>query len=225
MHSKVMYIDYPTKNEALNVARSHYGLAVHDVLASNEIAKSTEVVPFGSLVTYVEIGEDKQPTTIITYPIATYNLEDPVKAILSWFKTANPRDTIKNKDVSVQIGCHIEEFKEMLKALEGVDKVLIDEARVVLGKLEKRFKELPDDSYDYFKQTEGENLELIDSLCDQIVTSIGIGYRMGFDIHGALLEVNESNRSKFEDGKPVYNEDGKIMKGKHYRKPDLKRFI
>ncbi|MEG9499874.1 hypothetical protein [Mannheimia indoligenes] len=62
-------------------------------------------------------------------------------------------------------------------------------------------------------------------LCDQIVTAIGVAYMFGMDIQGALKEVADSNDSKFENGEPVFNEQGKIAKGKHYFSPNLKQFI
>ena len=46
----------------------------------------------------------------------------------------------------------------------------------------------------------------------------------GMDIVGALDEVNRSNFSKFVNGKPVFDENGKIKKGANYKEPDLKRF-
>jgi predicted HAD superfamily Cof-like phosphohydrolase len=68
-------------------------------------------------------------------------------------------------------------------------------------------------------------IELLDSLADQIVTAIGVAHMMGFDILGALQEVNRSNFSKFEDGKAVFDENGKIRKGKDYTPPNLESFV
>jgi hypothetical protein len=48
---------------------------------------------------------------------------------------------------------------------------------------------------------------------------------MGYDLTGALAEVDGSNYSKFEDGVPVFNEQGKIRKGKGFYQPNLKPFI
>ena len=62
------------------------------------------------------------------------------------------------------------------------------------------------------------------ALCDQVFTAIGVAYMMGYDIAGALEEVCCSNESKFEDGGPVFDADGKIAKGRNYTTPDLKRF-
>ncbi|SSX60346.1 nucleoside triphosphate pyrophosphohydrolase family protein [Actinobacillus lignieresii] len=70
-----------------------------------------------------------------------------------------------------------------------------------------------------------DKVELLDALCDQIVTAIGVAHMFGMNIQGALQEVANSNDSKFEDGKPVFNEQGKIAKGKHYFKPNLERFV
>ena len=67
--------------------------------------------------------------------------------------------------------------------------------------------------------------ELLDALVDQIVTAVGVGHMMGMDVLGALEEINRSNFSKFEDGKPVFDENGKITKGKDYVKPNLEKFV
>lgn len=67
-------------------------------------------------------------------------------------------------------------------------------------------------------------INLLDSICDQQVTGIGVAHMLGMDIDGAMDEVNKSNWSKFVDGKPVFNEQGKIAKGPDYRAPSLERF-
>ena len=68
-------------------------------------------------------------------------------------------------------------------------------------------------------------VELLDALCDQIVTAVGVAYMMGMDIESALAEVNRSNWSKFEGGVPVFNEQGKIAKGVEYTPPELSDYI
>src|SRR5690554_3730607 len=65
----------------------------------------------------------------------------------------------------------------------------------------------------------------LDALTDQIVTAVGCAHMAGMDIVGALDEVNRSNFSKFEDGKPVFDEHGKIKKGRGYQSPALGRFV
>ncbi len=72
---------------------------------------------------------------------------------------------------------------------------------------------------------EGDQLEQLDALCDIIVTCVGKAYLNGWDIVGAMQEVNRSNFSKFENGKPIFREDGKIMKGPDFTLPELKPFL
>ena len=68
-------------------------------------------------------------------------------------------------------------------------------------------------------------VEVLDSLCDQIVTVVGVGYCAGMNVAGGLEEVNRSNWSKFVNGVPMKNEYGKIVKGDGYKAPDLKDFV
>jgi predicted HAD superfamily Cof-like phosphohydrolase len=66
----------------------------------------------------------------------------------------------------------------------------------------------------------------LDSLCDQMVTTIGIAHMLQMDIAGGFEEVNQSNWSKFDEhGIPIFNENKKIMKGPNYRKPTLDPFV
>lgn len=144
-------------------------------------------------------------------------MKEVTQSILDWFKEAKPEPTAK--DVAVQIGCHFEEVSEMCEALyiNETDIVLQDEANWF--KSRKATNTTVQMVQDFNKQ------ELLDSLCDQVVTAIGVGYMMGFDIIGALNEVNNSNWSKFENGKAIFDENGKIKKGVNYFKPDLTKFI
>ena len=65
--------------------------------------------------------------------------------------------------------------------------------------------------------------EFLDSLCDQIVTSVGVGHCAKMDVTEGVRRVNSSNWSKYDtDGKPIFNEQGKIMKGPDYKAPNLK---
>lgn len=70
-----------------------------------------------------------------------------------------------------------------------------------------------------------DKVQMLDDIVDEIVTRVGLAHMMGFDLLGALAEVNRSNFSKFEDGKPVFDENGKITKGKHYTPPNLTNMI
>lgn len=68
-------------------------------------------------------------------------------------------------------------------------------------------------------------VDALDGLCDQIVTAVGVAYLSGFDIEGALAEVDKSNYSKFVDGKPVFLDGKKVSKGPNYSPPQLKSFV
>ena len=140
-----------------------------------------------------------------------------IHSIKAWFKAAKPNPS--TADVCVQLGCHYEEVSEMSAVLhDGVEDELVDTAIMYkikhiayLGAVE----ELSADA----------RVKLLDALCDQVVTAVGVAYMMGMDIEGALAEVNRSNWSKFEGGVPVFNEQGKIAKGVEYTPPELSDYI
>ena len=141
-----------------------------------------------------------------------------IHSIKEWFKAAKPNPS--TADACVQIGCHYEEVSEMGAALcdDDVACELADTA--LLYKMNHNWyigavEELSADA----------RVELLDALCDQIVTAVGVAYMMGMDIEGALAEVNRSNWSKFEGGVPVFNGQGKIAKGAEYTPPELSDYI
>ena len=68
--------------------------------------------------------------------------------------------------------------------------------------------------------------EVADALTDILYVTYGAGTAFGIDLDKCFDEVHQSNMSKLgSDGKPIYNEIGKVMKGPNYFKPDLKKFI
>ena len=68
--------------------------------------------------------------------------------------------------------------------------------------------------------------ETIDALTDILYVTYGAGHAFGIDLDKCFEEVQNSNMSKLgDDGKPIYNESGKVMKGPNYFKPDLLKFI
>ena len=69
-------------------------------------------------------------------------------------------------------------------------------------------------------------LEVADALTDILYVAYGAGHAFGIDLDKCFNEVQESNMSKLgPDGKPIYNESGKVMKGPNYFKPDLSKFL
>ena len=68
--------------------------------------------------------------------------------------------------------------------------------------------------------------EVADSLTDILYVTYGAGHAFGIDLDKCFDEVQRSNMSKLgADGKPIYNEHGKVMKGPNYFEPNLKKFI
>ena len=69
-------------------------------------------------------------------------------------------------------------------------------------------------------------LEVADALTDILYVTYGAGHAFGIDLDKCFEEVQRSNMSKLsEDGRPIYNESGKVMKGPKYFKPDLTKFV
>ena len=68
--------------------------------------------------------------------------------------------------------------------------------------------------------------EVADALTDILYVTYGAGHAFGIDLDKCFEEVQNSNMSKLGgDGKPIYNESGKVMKGPNYFKPDLSKFV
>ena len=69
-------------------------------------------------------------------------------------------------------------------------------------------------------------LEVADALTDILYVTYGAGHAFGINLDKCFEEVQNSNMSKLgEDGNPIYNESGKVMKGPNYFKPDLSKFV
>ena len=69
-------------------------------------------------------------------------------------------------------------------------------------------------------------LEVADALTDILYVAYGAGHAFGINLDKCFNEVQDSNMSKLDkNGKPIYNEHGKVMKGPKYFKPDLSKFI
>ena len=69
-------------------------------------------------------------------------------------------------------------------------------------------------------------LEVADALTDILYVTYGAGHAFGINLDKCFEEVQNSNMSKLdENGKPIYNENGKVMKGPNYFKPDLSKFL
>ena len=68
--------------------------------------------------------------------------------------------------------------------------------------------------------------EIADALTDILYVTYGAGFAYGIDLDKCFKEVQRANMSKLgEDGKPIFNEKGKVMKGPNYREPNLKQIV
>lgn len=147
-----------------------------------------------------------------------------IKSIIQWFNIAKPEPT--NQDILKQIAYHFEEVAEMCKAINCQDM------ETALKKLKADLLAIANIQHtaDEFIQNINK-VELLDALCDQQVTAIGVGDFLGFEMIGALKEVNRSNYTKFaidKDGNyvPFIKPDGKIgANTETYQDPELEPFL
>lgn len=141
---------------------------------------------------------------------------------VNWFREAvpNPEET----NLQVQMGNHFEEVHEMLEHI-GTHRVeatfLWQDALTAVKALADDMKTNPGGYYIH----EEDRVEFLDAVCDQLVTGTGCAQMAGMDPIGGLNAVNESNYSKFVNGRAIFNEHGKIAKGPDYFKVDLKPFV
>ena len=96
------------------------------------------------------------------------------------------------------------------------------------NKINKLRIDLIKEELDELKEAMDNNdlLEVADALTDILYVTYGAGHAFGIDLDKCFDEVQNSNMSKLgEDGEPIYNESGKVMKGPKYFKPDLNKFV
>ena len=140
----------------------------------------------------------------------------------AWLKACGKEPNQEN--LSVQSGCHIEEFCEFLRTLrtdsEGYAKLLertCNDLEWFASKLKRReqFVYIPTHL----------RTDALDALCDTEVTGNGVAYLAGFAKKGADEAVLASNDAKLVDGKPVILEGGKIGKPPGWKAPELRGFV
>ena len=92
--------------------------------------------------------------------------------------------------------------------------------------VELRYSLIKEELEEFHQAIQDKNLkEIADSLTDILYVTYGAGHAFGIDLDKCFDEVQKSNMSKLgDDGKPIYNEHGKVMKGPKYFKPDLSKF-
>lgn len=90
-----------------------------------------------------------------------------------------------------------------------------------------RIELIAEELNELFDACEQKNIvEVADALTDILYVTYGAGHAFGIDLDECFREVQRSNMSKLgEDGKPIYRDDGKVLKGPNYSEPDLKKFL
>ena len=117
-----------------------------------------------------------------------------------------------------KVGLFMKTFGQEIKTKPSLSSEKINNLRINL--ISEELEELKD------AVKNNDLKEVIDALTDILYVTYGAGHAFGVDLDKCFEEVQNSNMSKLgEDGKPIYNESGKVMKGPNYFKPDLNKFI
>ena len=117
-----------------------------------------------------------------------------------------------------KVGVFMKTFGQEVKNKPSFSTDKINQLRISL--IQEELDELKE------AMTNNDLLEVADALIDLLYVTYGAGHAFGIDLDKCFNEVQNSNMSKLgEDGKPIYNELGKVMKGPNYFKPDLSKFI
>ena len=117
-----------------------------------------------------------------------------------------------------KVGVFMKTFGQEVKEKPSFSSDKINQLRISLIKEElDELKEAMDSK---------DLLEVADALTDLLYVTYGAGHAFGIDLDKCFEEVQNSNMSKLgDDGKPIYNEFGKVMKGPNYYKPNLIKYI
>ena len=117
-----------------------------------------------------------------------------------------------------KVGIFMKTFGQEVKNKPSFSTDKINKLRLDL--IKEEFSELTD------AMNNKDLLEVADALTDILYVTYGAGHAFGIDLDKCFDEVQNSNMSKLdENGKPIYNDSGKVMKGPNYFKPDLSKFV
>ena len=117
-----------------------------------------------------------------------------------------------------KVGLFMKTFGQEVKTSAGTSNDKINFLRISL--INEELEELK------AAMSNNDIVEVADALTDILYVAYGAGHSFGIDLDKCFNEVQRSNMSKLGyDGKPIYNENGKVMKGPKYFKPDLSKFI
>ena len=117
-----------------------------------------------------------------------------------------------------KVGTFMKTFGQEVKLRSSLSGDKINKLRLSL--IKEEFDELEN------AMNKQDLVEIADALTDILYVTYGAGHAFGINLDKCFDEVHRSNMSKLsEDGKPIYNEYGKVMKGPNYSPPNLKKFI
>ena len=117
-----------------------------------------------------------------------------------------------------KVGTFMKTFGQEVKTKPSFSSDKINKLRIDL------IKEELDELQEAMKNN--DLLEVADALTDILYVAYGAGHAFGIDLDKCFDEVQNSNMSKLgENGEPIYNDSGKVMKGPNYFKPDLSKFL
>ena len=117
-----------------------------------------------------------------------------------------------------KVGTFMKTFGQEVKSKPSFSSDKINKLRIDL------IKEELDELQEAMKNN--DLLEVADALTDILYVTYGAGHAFGIDLDKCFNEVQDSNMSKLgENGEPIYNGSGKVMKGPNYFKPDLTKFV
>jgi predicted HAD superfamily Cof-like phosphohydrolase len=128
------------------------------------------------------------------------------------------------ENLSVQIGCHLEEQVEFLRTLRTDSEGYAQMLSRICNDLEFLGKKLKTRAHVIYIPTH-LRVDALDALCDTDVTGNGVAYLAGFDKDAGDEAVLASNEAKLVDGKPVILEGGKIGKPAGWKPPELRGFV
>lgn len=119
-------------------------------------------------------------------------------------------------------------FESVKKFMETFGQEIKEKASFPNDKITMLRYELIKEELDEFKEAidKKDIKEVADALTDILYVTYGAGHAFGIDLDKCFEEVQNSNMSKLgNDGKPIYNDKGKVMKGPNYFKPNLSKFV
>ena len=119
-------------------------------------------------------------------------------------------------------------FSSVKKFMETFGQEIKEKASFPNDKITSLRYDLIKEELDEFKEAidKKDIKEVADALTDILYVTYGAGHAFGIDLDKCFEEVQNSNMSKLgNDGKPIYNENGKVMKGPNYFKPNLSKFV